>query len=130
MGAATLNRQGWQAGTSTAARHATAAANCANRSPGRSCVSRQRIDIGRSPSCDTYRAVARHPPSNKFPQFDRVRPANARHCVVARHGTPSQDVNLLIAMILAEMLDGPGDDRGGADPSGRGKPARPDAAKD
>ncbi len=96
-------------------------------------MSRQRIDIGRSPSCDTYRAVARHPPSNKFPQFDRVRPANARHCVVAR-GTPSQDVNLLIAMILAEMLDGPRDDRGAADQSGKGKgkgkPARPDVAKE
>lgn len=75
-------------------------------------------------------AVARHPPSKKFSQFDRVHPANARHCVVARGGTPSQDVNLLIAMILAEMLDGPRDDRGGTDPSGKGKPARPDAAKD
>jgi hypothetical protein len=48
---------------------------------------------------------------------------------VAR-GTPSKDVNLLIAMILAEMLDGPRDDRRPADSPGKGKPARPDVAKE
>ena len=49
-------------------------------------------------------------------------------------GTTSQDVNLLIAMILAEMLAGPSDDRGAADQSGKGnvngKPTRPDVAKE
>ena len=51
-------------------------------------------------------------------------------------GTTSQDVNLLIAMILAEMLDGPRDDRGAAEQSGKGKgngngkPPRPDVAEE
>lgn len=49
-------------------------------------------------------------------------------------GTTSQDVNLLIAMILAEMLDGPRDDRGAAEQSGKGngngKPTRPDVAEE
>ncbi len=73
------------------------------------------------------------PAPRKSLQSDRIHPANARHCLVAR-GTTSQDVNLLIAMILAEMLDGPRDDRGAADQSGKGngngKPTRPDVAKE
>ena len=45
-------------------------------------------------------------------------------------------MNLLIAMILAEMLDGPRDDRAPADQSGKGKgngngkPPRPDVAEE
>lgn len=65
-----------------------------------------------------------------MPPSDGVRPANARQCGVARGGTPSPDVNLLIAMILAEMLDGPRDDRRAAEPPGKGKPPRPDVAKE